>query len=501
MNSTRTKFLYDSILFVVAVCLYIPSLWCGFVGDDVIYFIGNKLIRTFDAVTILRSGATGVDYLPLRDIGFAIDFQIWGENPFGFHLTNVILFGLTVVVVRRAFVLLNDYLCVDNKVGNVEVISFFAAIVVAIHPNHRAIVYAIFNRGALLMVLFSLCSLIAFLKFLKTETKSRYFFYAISLLMYISALMSREYCLTLPLAIALLVYYDRFSSDKMINIISLFPFLIIAETFFNIFKKYALNGQFIAEGALLTSDILSKASLAMKIIFFYMVRMVTSLGDFKFEESSNSHGFLAGVVITIFFAISFLKRNKFPQLYFGLIFYLVSLLPVLNLYNTIPVVAPRYSFLSCLGLFFILMCVPLNRRFRLIPILIISATFTWTIATMYKTDYWKDNVSFWEFHAARENSLYVDLQLGYAYFNGEEYGKAFEMLRLVPSAAMDTKYFDALGNSCFEIGNYSCAIQAFEKLMTFDESRTKAISSLRKTYLHIGDQSNAEKYREMLSTM
>jgi hypothetical protein len=76
VNLTAKRYLYDSILFIVAVSLYAPSLLCGFVGDDLIYFIGNKPIKTFDLLTILRSGAIGADYLPLRDISFAIDYQV-----------------------------------------------------------------------------------------------------------------------------------------------------------------------------------------------------------------------------------------------------------------------------------------------------------------------------------------------------------------------------------------------------------------------------------------
>ncbi len=130
-----------------------PSLRYGFVGDDLIYFIGNQYIRSFDVWTILRSGAIGADYLPLRDLSFALDYLLWGENPFGFHLMNVLLFGITVVSVKHLFAKLNAFLA-GPRATSAETPAFLAAFVFALHPNNREVVYAIFNRGALLTVFF-----------------------------------------------------------------------------------------------------------------------------------------------------------------------------------------------------------------------------------------------------------------------------------------------------------------------------------------------------------
>lgn len=496
MKIRHREYLFNSLLFLVAILIYSPSLSCGFVGDDLIYFIGNTYIKSFDIGTIVHQGASGVDYAPFRDISFAIDYLLWGENPFGFHLTSVLLFGVIVVTVRYAFVSLNNLICDSTTYVNVDTSSFFAALIVAVHPNHREVVYAVFNRGALLTVLFSLFSIITFVRFLHTEKKERCFFYAVSLAAYSSALMSREYSLTLPLAITLLVIFDKHSNDKTMKVLSLAPFYSIAVIFFSIFREYAIGGQIISQDYSLISDIPSKASLALEIIFFYLVRMFTSLGQFDFNGSAGLT-FLSGLVIAGLLSLGFWKRERYPQLLFGLLFYLVCLLPVLNFYKTLPIVSPRYSFLSCLGLFFITMCLPFVGRIRFAPILFVGATFTWSMMTLYKTDYWKDNRAFWNLWAAQDNSAFVVTQLGYAYYDSKQYGKAFEALRSVQPAPFDPKYFEVLGNACFELRDYPCAIQSYENLMTFDVISTRAPSYLARTYLKMEDPSNAAKYLEM----
>jgi hypothetical protein len=471
-------------------------LWCGFVSDDIIYFIDNKFINTFDFETILRYGAIGYDYAPFRDLSFALDYRLWGENPFGFHLTSVLLFGVIVVVTRYFFVSLNSILCGGKTYENVDILSFLTALTVAVHPNHREVVYAVFNRGALLTVLFSICSVIMFVRFLSTEAKNRHYYYAVSIVLFISALMSREYSLTLPFAIAMLVFFDRRSKNKTMDRLSLVPFFVVSVIFFIVFRKFAIAGQYITQESSLISDLASKSSLAIKIVFFYLVRMFTSLGQINFEGSTSLTVLSVAVVGGLVF-LSLWNRQKFPQLLYGLLFYLACLLPFLNVYKTLPIVSPRYSFLSCLGLFFILMSIPFVGRIRVVPFLCVCATFIWTMTTMYKTDYWKDNLTFWEFNAARENTSYVNKQLGYAYYSGKRYEKAFETLRSVQPATMDLKYYEVLGNTCFEIGNYRCAIQAYENMFNYDVSGDLAPSYLAKTYLKLGDRPNTEKYLEM----
>src|SRR5262249_10563596 len=71
------------LLVAVAGC-YANSLGDGFVFDDHALVLGNPWLRTLGNLPQLLVAS----YRPLRDMSHAVEFAVWGENPFGFHLTN-----------------------------------------------------------------------------------------------------------------------------------------------------------------------------------------------------------------------------------------------------------------------------------------------------------------------------------------------------------------------------------------------------------------------------
>src|SRR6185369_11681595 len=186
--------LQDILLFLTAVAVFASSLGNGFVGDDLVYFIGNKALISFDVRKIIMSGAIEVDYCPLRDISLAIDYQFWGANPFGFHLTNLILFGLSVVAVRHLFTKLQHLVAgqtvaetlPDNSAG-----PFLAALLFAVHPVHGEVVYAVNHRGIILAGLFVTLSCICYVNYLRKEQQG-ILWYAGAVTFFIAAILSKE---------------------------------------------------------------------------------------------------------------------------------------------------------------------------------------------------------------------------------------------------------------------------------------------------------------------
>src|SRR5512143_3247937 len=90
-RQVSTRFLHLVLLFIVTA-VYSHCVKNGFVWDDRIFLIGNSVYKNFDMSHILFARANGVEYLPVRDLTYAIDYAFWGENPFAFHVTNLIIF-------------------------------------------------------------------------------------------------------------------------------------------------------------------------------------------------------------------------------------------------------------------------------------------------------------------------------------------------------------------------------------------------------------------------
>src|SRR5512137_1075986 len=78
--------------------VFLPSLWNGFVvtWDDGPYILENLLIRRLSGETLVAAFTEfrANYWAPFTWISFAIDHALWGLDPFGFHLTNVLLHAL-----------------------------------------------------------------------------------------------------------------------------------------------------------------------------------------------------------------------------------------------------------------------------------------------------------------------------------------------------------------------------------------------------------------------
>jgi hypothetical protein len=79
------------LLAVIAAVLFGNSLGHEFVWDDHIYLLNKPVYQSFNLRRMFFSLANDLEYLPVRDLSYAIDYAIWGRNPFGFHLTNLLL--------------------------------------------------------------------------------------------------------------------------------------------------------------------------------------------------------------------------------------------------------------------------------------------------------------------------------------------------------------------------------------------------------------------------
>src|SRR5881396_1322823 len=95
--SRRSKSIYiaSGALLVVVLLCYANALPNGFVFDDHVNLQNNPLLRKIASVPqLLLSG-----FRPLREVSYAVDFALWGERPFGFHLTNILIHAANTVMV------------------------------------------------------------------------------------------------------------------------------------------------------------------------------------------------------------------------------------------------------------------------------------------------------------------------------------------------------------------------------------------------------------------
>jgi hypothetical protein len=181
---------------LLAVLAYLPILKSFFTGTDAITLIESSRIDSFEDFlkTVSRPLMDGTPfvnvalfYRPLATLSYALDYAIWGLNPFGYHLANLILHALVTLAV--AFLVRS--LARDNVAG------LLAATIFAMHPILVESVPAVDRRHDLIAGLFVVVSLALFVRANHRERFGR-LWQVLSLASYCLALGGKEIAVILP---------------------------------------------------------------------------------------------------------------------------------------------------------------------------------------------------------------------------------------------------------------------------------------------------------------
>src|SRR5260221_3370796 len=150
-----------------ALIVYIIVLKFSFIDlDDIaiikqrFFIIGHlsnlKLAFTTDAFL----GTTGSFYRPLQTVTFMLDAAVGGPNPFIYHLTNLLL--------HIASCLSLYWLLLTLRYQRLP--SFILSTIYAAHPVFVSVVAWVPSRGDELLTLFTILSVILFLKSLTSRS-------------------------------------------------------------------------------------------------------------------------------------------------------------------------------------------------------------------------------------------------------------------------------------------------------------------------------------------
>src|SRR5207247_8163222 len=148
-------------------------------------------------------------YIPLTWMTLGLDYLLWGMNPVGYHLTNLLLHAANAVVfffvVRR---LLTRALSSPSERGHALALSAgFASLVFAIHPLRVESVAWATERRDVLSGLFYLLTILMLLRACEREQRGRGR-YCLSVAVFVLALLSMAMVVNLPIVLLLLVFFS-----------------------------------------------------------------------------------------------------------------------------------------------------------------------------------------------------------------------------------------------------------------------------------------------------
>ncbi|MGD0651504.1 MAG: tetratricopeptide repeat protein [Verrucomicrobiia bacterium] len=205
MNDAWRSFAAGAVLIVLlTVVAYVPAMRGGFIWDDDAYVTGNQTLRSAQGLhQIWLNPKKTVQYYPLTFTVFWIEYQLWGLNPFGFHLVNVLLQAANAILLWR---LLSGL----RAPG-----AWWAAAIFALHPVHVMSVAWITELKNVLSGFFYLAALLAYVRFcgldghggMQQPRLKR--FYGLALALYACALLSKTSTSIFPVAILLILWWKQ----------------------------------------------------------------------------------------------------------------------------------------------------------------------------------------------------------------------------------------------------------------------------------------------------
>src|SRR5262245_37755819 len=75
----------------LALLAYLPALHGGFILDDNGYLTNEALIKAPDGLVKFWFTFEAMDYYPVSNSTLWVEWRLWGMDPTGYHVTNLVL--------------------------------------------------------------------------------------------------------------------------------------------------------------------------------------------------------------------------------------------------------------------------------------------------------------------------------------------------------------------------------------------------------------------------
>jgi len=337
---------------------FLPALGLGFVEwDDFANFVTNFQYRglTLEHLHWMLTSVRGGHWIPVTWVTFGLDHAIWGMEPFGYHLTNVLLHSTNAIVFFFLARWLLRLAIPWRSTTALQAGAAAAALLFGMHPLRVESVAWITERRDVLSGLFWMLAILAYLRAPERSQKKAGGWKLLSLACYQLAVMAKSITVTLPVILLILDVYPlqrhregrgRLLAEKA----SYLPIML-----FGVFMAFFAAR---AGGYLTSLDRLSfveRIAVTSYSLWFYVSTTVAPLTLSPLYELPSSlraaaSRFIVPVVMVIVITVcALLLRRRWPALLAAWMAYAVMLSPVSGmLHNGSQIVADRYSYLSCL---------------------------------------------------------------------------------------------------------------------------------------------------------
>jgi Flp pilus assembly protein TadD len=227
--STRPRALAPAIVFLLTGAVFAPALLNGFVDwDDNVNFLANPHYRGLGATQVrwMFTSAVSGHWIPVTWLTLGADYVVWGMNPFGYHLTNLLLHAANAVLllVLAGRLLARALPAVPETARRLGALA--AALAWALHPLRVESVAWVTERRDLVSGALTLLTVLAYLTMTEREGAARRRWLALALAAYAAALASKSIVMGLPIVLVLLDLYPLRRTPR--RWMEKIPFFVVA---------------------------------------------------------------------------------------------------------------------------------------------------------------------------------------------------------------------------------------------------------------------------------
>jgi tetratricopeptide (TPR) repeat protein len=489
--------------FIIAatVIFYIPALSGGFIWDDHGHVLFDPQLQNVAGLWKIWFTKAIQQYYPLVYSSFWVEWQLWGDNPLGYHIVNVFLHSLNAIV----------FALVLRQLGFRG--AWAAALIFALHPVHVESVAWISERKNVMSGLFYLASLLVFLKSEETEGETGSAdikLYIFSFVLFVLALFSKTVVSTLPV-VFIIIRWMRARPFNRSFILRLVPFFAVGLVM-GLVTVWWEATQVGASGVEWGLTFTERLMLPARIVWFYLVKLFIPINlTFIYPRWTPDPALLWQWVFIFKLFVAFIllwayrsKISRAPVA--ALACFVVTLFPALGFIDVYPF---RYSFVAdhfqyLASLFMIALATgvagALIRKFAraavpsaiiiTLGVALVLGVFTWNQGFAYKDpetlwrDVLKKNPTAWIAHNNIGRILY---ERGEIDSSIEHYRRA---VSIWPNAIEATHN---LASSLFKVGRVAEAEEYFRVVMKLAPNNGQTLSEFAVLLSATGQLEEARK--------
>jgi tetratricopeptide (TPR) repeat protein len=416
------------VIVLLSFVAFSPILHNGFLNwDDEAVLVTNPAYRGLGWTQLCWMFTTFHHslYRPLTWVTFGLDYLVWGMNPFGYHLTSLLLHcACAVVFYFVAYRIL--HLCIPLTAADVPIrlAAGFGAMIFSLHPLRVEAVAWASGRENVVSGLFFLLTVLFYLKAVAPSEKARRYriWMGAAWLAYLLSLLGKAAGMTLPIALLIIdiyplerlrsnprYWFDRKTKRVWLEKLAFFA-LAVGAAFLGWMAKYEAG----ATAGWRDYGLLPRLGQALYGLWFYLEKMLvpiflSPLYELPLDLKPWLGIFLLSAVLVVGLSvIFFMARRRWPAGLASWLYYIVILAPVLGLAQSGPqLVADRYSYLACLSWAILaagglLVCWQLSgkgqvgkREIHILNLLAVAAIAALGLLSWKQTFVWRDSESLW----------------------------------------------------------------------------------------------------------